>query len=252
MNPPARFLKKNNETGLWEDVGDEVAREKASQALRDAVALELSEEQADEEEGEEEEEEPVEPVPASQAFRRTVSAPPTMDNSPNEQRRKTWPVQERRQQHRKQRHETPQYPPVTPASQTASAPAKRRRYYEEGTINTTPWMYQPEQPPYGSPDFVASRSNPEFHRPDFQPSYTYPMQQQQSRARQQQHYSYPQQQHYPQQQQQYRYPHPGATYSMSPPVQDEDDFDLFNGQLLEPGTQGNEEEKSLERRSDTF
>jgi len=34
-----RFLKRNNQTGTWEDVGDETAREKASQVLRDAVAL---------------------------------------------------------------------------------------------------------------------------------------------------------------------------------------------------------------------
>jgi len=36
--PPARFLRKNIGAGLWEDVGDEIAREKASQALRDAVS----------------------------------------------------------------------------------------------------------------------------------------------------------------------------------------------------------------------
>ena len=34
-----RFLKRDTETGEWEDVGDDVAREKASQVLRDAVAL---------------------------------------------------------------------------------------------------------------------------------------------------------------------------------------------------------------------
>jgi len=38
MNPPGRFLKKDSTSGLWEDVGDEVAREKASQALRDAAS----------------------------------------------------------------------------------------------------------------------------------------------------------------------------------------------------------------------
>lgn len=41
MTPPGRFLKKNNITGEWEDVGDEVAREKASQALRDAVSAQI-------------------------------------------------------------------------------------------------------------------------------------------------------------------------------------------------------------------
>jgi len=39
MSPPGRFLKKNNTACTWEDVGDDVAREKASQALRDAVSL---------------------------------------------------------------------------------------------------------------------------------------------------------------------------------------------------------------------
>mmetsp|Transcript_34628 Transcript_34628/g.39473 ORF Transcript_34628/g.39473 Transcript_34628/m.39473 type:complete len:329 (-) Transcript_34628:129-1115(-) len=39
MSPPGRFLKKNNATGTWEDVGDDVAREKASQVLRDAISL---------------------------------------------------------------------------------------------------------------------------------------------------------------------------------------------------------------------
>merc|ERR1719270_2649634 len=39
MDQPGRFLKKNNETGTWEDVGDEIAREKASQVLRDAISI---------------------------------------------------------------------------------------------------------------------------------------------------------------------------------------------------------------------
>ncbi|KAL7566056.1 hypothetical protein ACA910_009843 [Epithemia clementina (nom. ined.)] len=39
MVPPARFLKRNSTSGEWEDVGDDIAREKASQVLRDAVAL---------------------------------------------------------------------------------------------------------------------------------------------------------------------------------------------------------------------
>lgn len=42
MSPPGRFLKKNSLTSLWEDVGDEIAREKASQALRDAVSALMS------------------------------------------------------------------------------------------------------------------------------------------------------------------------------------------------------------------
>lgn len=38
LNPPGRFLKKKSGSGVWEDVGDDVAREKTSQALRDAVS----------------------------------------------------------------------------------------------------------------------------------------------------------------------------------------------------------------------
>ena len=41
LDPPGRFLKKDD-AGGWEDVGDEVAREKASQVLRDAVAVEIN------------------------------------------------------------------------------------------------------------------------------------------------------------------------------------------------------------------
>lgn len=38
LRPPGRFLKRDYETGLWVEVGVEVAREKTSQALRDAVS----------------------------------------------------------------------------------------------------------------------------------------------------------------------------------------------------------------------
>lgn len=38
LDPPARFLKKDMNTSTWIDVGDEIAREKASQVLRDAVS----------------------------------------------------------------------------------------------------------------------------------------------------------------------------------------------------------------------
>mmetsp|Transcript_23254 Transcript_23254/g.34333 ORF Transcript_23254/g.34333 Transcript_23254/m.34333 type:complete len:343 (-) Transcript_23254:1490-2518(-) len=39
LDPSGRFLKKNNLTGGWEDVGDDIAREKSSQVLRDAVSF---------------------------------------------------------------------------------------------------------------------------------------------------------------------------------------------------------------------
>ncbi len=39
MHPPGRFLKRNAFSEQWEDVGDDIAREKTSQALRDAVSI---------------------------------------------------------------------------------------------------------------------------------------------------------------------------------------------------------------------
>ena len=39
QNPPGRFLKINEKTGLWHDVGDKKAREKTSQALREKAPL---------------------------------------------------------------------------------------------------------------------------------------------------------------------------------------------------------------------
>jgi hypothetical protein len=39
QDPPGRFLKANDKTGLWEDVGDKKAREKTSQALREKAPL---------------------------------------------------------------------------------------------------------------------------------------------------------------------------------------------------------------------
>jgi hypothetical protein len=38
LSPPGRFLKKDTAKKCWTDVGDDTAREKASQALRDAVS----------------------------------------------------------------------------------------------------------------------------------------------------------------------------------------------------------------------
>lgn len=35
QQPPGRFLKLDEKTGMWNDVGDKKAREKTSQALRE-------------------------------------------------------------------------------------------------------------------------------------------------------------------------------------------------------------------------
>ena len=39
QEPPGRFLKMDDNTGLWCDVGDKKAREKTSQALREKAPL---------------------------------------------------------------------------------------------------------------------------------------------------------------------------------------------------------------------
>jgi len=58
QDPPGRFLKLNEATGLWSDVGDKKAREKTSQALREKAPLvrkQQEEEKAKEEGGESDE-----------------------------------------------------------------------------------------------------------------------------------------------------------------------------------------------------
>lgn len=53
--PSGRFLKLDEKTGLWNDVGDKKAREKTSQALREkAPIIRKQQEEGDEEEEEEE------------------------------------------------------------------------------------------------------------------------------------------------------------------------------------------------------
>jgi len=37
LQPPGRFLQKDPKTGLWEDIGDAKAQDKASQALREGA-----------------------------------------------------------------------------------------------------------------------------------------------------------------------------------------------------------------------
>jgi len=57
QDPPGRFLKVDDKTGKWNDVGDKKAREKTSQALREkAPVLRKEEEQLLQGSGDEEEE----------------------------------------------------------------------------------------------------------------------------------------------------------------------------------------------------
>ena len=41
QSPPGRFLRKDEETGLWDDIGDEDARIKCSQTLRERKVSKL-------------------------------------------------------------------------------------------------------------------------------------------------------------------------------------------------------------------
>ena len=58
--PPGRFLKLDEKTGLWHDVGDKKAREKTSQALREKAPL--IRKQQEEEKDKDEVEEPTKSV----------------------------------------------------------------------------------------------------------------------------------------------------------------------------------------------
>lgn len=63
LAPPGRFLNLNKTTQAWEDVGDEKAREKVSQVLRDAVAGRAGLETMEEENTEEQKKLPVSTAP---------------------------------------------------------------------------------------------------------------------------------------------------------------------------------------------
>ena len=56
--PPGRFLKLDEKTGLWNDVGDKKAREKTSQALREKAPM-IRRQQDDEDEDDDENTEDV-------------------------------------------------------------------------------------------------------------------------------------------------------------------------------------------------
>ena len=60
--PPGRFLKLDEKTGLWNDVGDKKAREKTSQALREKAPM-IRKQQDDEDEDDDENTEDVSLLP---------------------------------------------------------------------------------------------------------------------------------------------------------------------------------------------
>lgn len=57
QDPPGRFLKIEDKTGLWNDVGDKKAREKTSQALREKAPTLRKQEEDDKQKDSEDDEE---------------------------------------------------------------------------------------------------------------------------------------------------------------------------------------------------
>uniref|UniRef100_A0A7S1USB0 DUF6824 domain-containing protein n=1 Tax=Grammatophora oceanica TaxID=210454 RepID=A0A7S1USB0_9STRA len=188
MSPPGRFLKKQA-NGEWIDVGDEVAREKASQVLRDAVAVcstsptDATEKQLDKS---------METMATE--HRRSSSAPPAIHKG--QRRRRDW---EDADDDQNQQYVTPRgappghHPPVTPSSSSA----KRRRYYDSAWVEHEhvqhhPYQYRypphghhhppppPPPPPHGmpTPDYYGGhggRQHPNYYH--YPPAAPYPPQQ---------------------------------------------------------------------------
>jgi hypothetical protein len=186
MNPPGRFLKKNVDSGVLEDVGDDVAREKASQVLRDAVSVTTPSQQMDEQESEGESVRPDENVVVSSEQKRPVSAPTVMASLP---RRRSWEETERysyeTHRYEPRLYETRSYdsgrydaqntplpvtsayfPPVTPSLSSA----KRQRYHSDAWddrlvshVQTSPivssqYQYRDYRPYDSEPNIYARES----------------------------------------------------------------------------------------------
>jgi len=61
QSPPGRFLKIDEKTGLWFDVGDKKAREKTSQALREKAPI-IRKQQEEQDKAKQREEKGLPPV----------------------------------------------------------------------------------------------------------------------------------------------------------------------------------------------
>jgi len=230
LDPPGRFLKKDD-AGFWEDVGDEVAREKASQVLRDAVAVGMNS-AADASEGELEKD--METL--SEKQQRSRSAPPVMDMY-RRRRPRDWegyptnlhrstreespaPMRSMREEHptpmrsivgeaptpmRSMRDEPPTPMRSMPAAHYQQQPmyhssSKRRRYYENAWIA----YEQQENQPLRHPTIMYG--------------------------------GYPRYTSHPMQNASYRH---SVNHEALPSISAEpvDDFDLFNGELLRSDTE---------------
>ncbi len=148
LDPPGRFLKKDTKGG-WEDVGDEVAREKASQVLRDAVAVGMN---ADNDVSEDYVEKGIES--SSTKHQRSVSAPPVMASN-RTRRHRDWEVQ-----------------PPTPTRSMSSVPhyqqplyhsPKRPRYYDYAWVAYEQQENHPPRHPRMYDEYVRYNSYPMQH-----------------------------------------------------------------------------------------
>jgi len=166
-----RFLKRDNETGDWEDVGDDVAREKASQVLRDAVALLLDEENNDD---------PL-PVAPSSSQRNSypsavASVPVSVDETERTQSvysRRTTPLLEhpsselpiptpvssfRKRQRHEYYHGYDGYSHEEDIHSPINSPSRRRRYYQP---QVHPSIYDSATRRVHSRSYYGAYSNPE-------------------------------------------------------------------------------------------
>lgn len=209
LNPPGRFLKKD-EGGGWEDVGDEVAREKASQVLRDAVAVGMN---SSEDASDGELEKGMETL--STKHQRSVSAPPVMATS-RRRRPRDWEGQSATPINTISSVHSYQQQPYTPPRSMSSVPKypqplyhsspKRRRYCDN------PWVAYDQQ-----------ENHPPYH-PGMYGGYV-------------------RQSGYPTQHIVYR-PVTQSSAQQIESAQPADDFDLFNGELLRSDTESPDIETS--------
>lgn len=138
MQPAGRFLKRNPVTTAWEDVGNEYAREKASQVLRDAVAL----------------------------------LPEASDDASESKKREAEPEAEEAPELKSEPHSTNIYTkPPAAKRQRLMTPAANPPAYHSSYATTSPgWQYQhqtPMTPTLTPPTLKRLRSNNWFERAAF-------------------------------------------------------------------------------------
>jgi hypothetical protein len=213
-----RFLKRNSETKAWDDVGDDAAREKGSQVLRDAVAG-----PTESSDGGHDSDRRVASDPLSgdrqasiqSAFAHTPSIQTTTSGS---------------------------FPPHTPI---ASSSRKRHRYAAELSLPSYPaGDYRPYSVPYGSNSgYRSSRQRLEQYPGDYGYGYSPPPPQPQQQ---------PQRQPQPQPPQVALFTTPQASIQGTAQITGSAEFDLFNCELLESDHEDQAEQFPPGPHEDTF